>query len=224
MEGIHGVDVSWLHHSPKGTICRHTRLGLPMPGLKPLRQTSMLTSVADRNSQKVVTRTSEANGSPSQRIKPAAPEDQPDTPPRANGTAPHQHHAHLPRPSILHRAASDKSEKTDISPNGPQSQKDQKPAAPGRKSSWVASISSKFSSSKVSGGASADVSTSQPSKGAKSPPLEQPNPFGAAVSPGQKDEKLSRQVPWLFAKRNAKIFYKWWQFAWKIRWHWVRVC
>ena len=117
---------------------------------------------------------------------------QPSVGPKANGSAPIQSHHQLHRPHILNRSASDKADP----PNNAlgKSQKDPKPASPGRKSSWVSSLSSKLSGSSNAGPAKS-VEVNSPTKASKSPQFEYSNPFAAAVSPSSKDEKKAAESP-----------------------------
>ncbi|KAG8526707.1 uncharacterized protein KY384_008136 [Bacidia gigantensis] len=146
-----------------------------------------------RNAHNAATQATDADGSPAHKTASAPQNHQQDTSPKTNGitSTPHQSHTH--RPSLLHRSQSEKAEKAESPQIVPKSQKDQKPSGPGRKSSWVSSISSRFSSSKQPSTESTEVSTSPPSKPARSPSIDHSNPFGAAVSPGQKDEKKNTE-------------------------------
>lgn len=110
--------------------------------------------------------------------------------PQSNGTSTAQGHHHLHRPHILNHASSEK-----VLPPpqpAPKSPKDTKPSlsgSPGRRNSWMSSLSSKFTSTPnppPNGSIPATVPTT---KKAASPALEQPNPFGAAFTPGTKEPK-----------------------------------
>ncbi|KAK4696674.1 hypothetical protein P7C71_g1283, partial [Lecanoromycetidae sp. Uapishka_2] len=158
MEGIHGVDVSWLHHSPKD---HHTSKG----------KTATATSTEERATTESLHK---------------ADDTKEHVPSNHNGTHQSHPHGHVPRPSLLHRANSDKPEAQ--SPGSTKTPKDPRQGPPGRRNSWMTSLSSKFSSTPST---SADGSNPAPATVSKSPPSspkpEFANPFGAAVTPGAKD-------------------------------------
>ncbi|KAL9635714.1 MAG: hypothetical protein Q9164_003280 [Protoblastenia rupestris] len=153
MEEIHGVDVSWLHHSAKADFADHYAQKSSVPA---------------------------ADGHPGERttLDPAQ-SNLPSPFPEVNGASPSQSHS-------LHRSVSEKVEVPATIPA--KSQKDPKPVAPGRKSSWVSSISSKFSSSSNTAPPKA-AETHTPVKSSKSPPSEHVSSFGAAVPPSAKEKK-----------------------------------
>ncbi|KAL9103034.1 MAG: hypothetical protein Q9163_001893 [Psora crenata] len=111
--------------------------------------------------------------------------------PKVNGDSPGQSYQQH-RPDALNRSASDKAEVLATTPG--KNLKDPKPATPGRRSSWVSTISSKFSPSLYSAPPKTPE-TSPPPKSSKSPQYEHANPFGAAVSPSTKDERKAPESP-----------------------------
>lgn len=111
-------------------------------------------------------------------------------PPQANGISTAQGHHHLHRPHILNRASSEKV-LSPLQPT-PKSPKDTKPSlvgSPGRRNSWMSSLSSKFTSTSNSPSNGSLPAPAPTAKKATSPALEQPNPFGAAFTPGTKEPK-----------------------------------
>jgi len=108
---------------------------------------------------------------------------------QTNGISSSHHHL-LHRPHYINRASTDGFD----SPNGSAAKNPKEPRpgpqhSPGRRNSWMSSISSKFSSgSNPPTGSSGPVSPTA-AKPAPSPQAEQPNPFGAAVTTGARDVK-----------------------------------
>lgn len=87
MEGIHGVDVSWLHHSPKDHYSKSNSVSTPATDEKAF---------------------------PNRQI-PSQVKDDP-TAPKTNGTHSTQPHSHVHRPHLIHRASSEKIEPGPSSP------------------------------------------------------------------------------------------------------------
>ncbi|KAL6715445.1 Microtubules assembly and stabilization protein [Lecanora helva] len=162
MEGIHGVDVSWLHHSPK-----------------------------DPYANKISTPTSvDTNETPPPRKIDREPKKVEPASPKPNGTPPYQHQSHIHRPHITHRQNSEKSDAT--SPSTSRSTRDPKGGTPSRRNSWMSSISSKFSSNSNPPSTSAVATSPTATKGpSPSPTPDSSNPFGAANTPPLKDAKKS---------------------------------
>ncbi|KAI9776015.1 MAG: hypothetical protein M1835_005626 [Candelina submexicana] len=133
MEGIHGVDVSWLHHSHKehNQHSKSTYTTTPKDEATPNRE-------SEEPSPSVGEPSGDDTASP-------APPPTTQSPPSPTP----QHHSR--RPHLLNRASSEKQSSLTIS-NGGADQKAQvastKPLpSPSRRNSWMSSISSKFSSS-----------------------------------------------------------------------------
>ena len=105
--------------------------------------------------------------------------------PQAIGTSNAQGHHHLHRSHLLNRASSEK-----VLPppqTATKNTKDTKPGivgSQGRRNSWMSSLSSKFTST-----SSPQSIIAPPTKKTTSPAAEQPNPFGAAFTPGTKEPK-----------------------------------
>ncbi|MCJ1467837.1 hypothetical protein MMC07_006462 [Pseudocyphellaria aurata] len=170
MEGIHGVDVSWLHHSPKD---HHVQNAV----------SSSATTEDVQEEQAVM-------GSQEHHDKNNVPSST-----QANETSTAQGHHHLHRPHILNRATS---EKMFSSPQPvPKSIKDNKPSSagsPARRNSWMSSLSSKFTSTSNPPSNGSVPAASPTTKKATSPALEQPNPFGAAFTPGTREPKKQEPI------------------------------
>ncbi|KAL8672365.1 MAG: hypothetical protein Q9168_003161 [Polycauliona sp. 1 TL-2023] len=166
MEGVHGVDVSWLHHSPKD-ISQKDRQSVPLdPPISQAPTTPAKTTTVEETHS---TDLPETNGKP-------------------------QSNHHLHRPHLHTRPSVEKSASTPAPPaKKAKEPKSPTSAGLGRRNSWMTSISSKFSSS--TNNTPAEPSPPQPSAGKAVPSLsgslEHPNPFGAAVTPGTKEVKGS---------------------------------
>lgn len=103
---------------------------------------------------------------------------------------PHSQH-HIPLPHILSRSSSGSGKFLQSSQSSPSISKDAKlspPATSSRRNSWMSSLSSKFSSTPSSPPPSHLPATTSVAKTATGP-VEQPNPFGAAFTPGAKDAR-----------------------------------
>lgn len=87
----------------------------------------------------------------------------------------------------MNRSSSDKDEAP--AQTAVKGSKDAKLGPPGRRNSWMSSISSKFTSSSVPSPAGAGTEGPNLPKSPKSPQTEQPNPFGAAAPVGAKEIK-----------------------------------
>ncbi|KAL8809772.1 MAG: hypothetical protein Q9200_003125 [Gallowayella weberi] len=159
MEGIHGVDVSWLHHSPKDSSNKE-KATIPQP------ETVARDASATAN-------TEGTHESPAL---------------NGTSTPPSHHHLHIPhlhsRPSA-DKATSiiTPSGKKSKEPRSPTT------AGLGRRNSWITSFSSKFSSSNTPSPVEPAPVQNPGGKPTSGPSLEQSNPFGAAVTPGVKDVK-----------------------------------
>lgn len=110
--------------------------------------------------------------------------------PLANGAGTAQGHHHLHRPHILNHAGSEKV----LPPPQPatKSPKDTKSSltgSPGRRNSWMSSFSSKFTSTPNPPSSGALPAAVPATKKTTSDAIEQPNPFGAAFTPGMKEPK-----------------------------------
>lgn len=103
---------------------------------------------------------------------------------------PHSQH-HIPLPHILSRSSSGSGKVLQSSQSSPTISKDVKlspHATSSRRNSWMSSLSSKFSSTPSSPPPSHLPATTSVAKTATGP-VEQPNPFGAAFTPGAKDAR-----------------------------------
>ena len=196
MEGIHGVDVSWLHHSQKG---RHSRSGHELWRSTTLTLCEIKVNndcLSDHHAQAAVhsittpKRTEENEDT-------IASLPQHDHQPVLNSLGPSegpiplsQHHLHMPH--ILSRSSSSSGKFPQSSQLSPPLSKDAKlspPASSSRRNSWISSLSSKFSSTPNSPPPSHLPATASVAKTATVPLVEQPNPFGAAFTPGLKDAR-----------------------------------
>ncbi|KAL8995971.1 MAG: hypothetical protein Q9169_004418 [Polycauliona sp. 2 TL-2023] len=161
MEGVHGVDVSWLHHSAKDSSQKDKQPIPPDPAVTQGPTTPAKTTVDD--------------------------ETRPTDLQKTNGTPQSNHHLHRPH---LHTRPSIENPTSTAAPPAKKA-KEPKPPGLGRRNSWITSISSKFSSSANNAPAAASppqpsVGNVAPSP---SPSLERSNPFGAAATPAVKDVK-----------------------------------
>ncbi|KAL8730948.1 MAG: hypothetical protein Q9166_003738 [cf. Caloplaca sp. 2 TL-2023] len=165
MEGIHGVDVSWLHHSPKGPIDSSPKDKTTAPQSPAASQEATPTASTNGVHEKPTSDPHEPNGT----------------------THPNQH---PPRPHLHTRPGSEKATSTGITLPAKKSKEPKSPTSGGlgRRNSWITSISSKFSSNaNVTTTEPAPVQTPSVKKQTPSPSVEQSNPFGAAVTPGAKE-------------------------------------
>ncbi|KAL8708642.1 MAG: hypothetical protein Q9220_006467 [cf. Caloplaca sp. 1 TL-2023] len=168
MEEVHGVDVSWLHHSPKvpiDTLQKGTVTPSPLAG-----------AAQDGNAAAKTNGTYEKHQSDSQ---------------PTNGAPNHSSSLHLHKPHLHTHTTSEKASPTPP-PSTSKNSKEPKSSSSGplgRRNSWITSISSKFSSNSNPPSAGPAPTQPQDGKPASSPAYEQPNPFGAAVTPGAKDIK-----------------------------------
>lgn len=196
MEGIHGVDVSWLHHSQKGrhSYCGHELSPSTMLTLWEIKVTN--DCLSDHHTQAAVhsittpKRTEENEDT-------VASLPQHDHQPVLNSLGPSeapiphsQHHLHMPH--ILSRSSSSSGKSPQSSQLSPPLSKDAKlspPASSSRRNSWISSLSSKFSSTPNSPPPSHLPATASVAKTATVPLVEQSNPFGAAFTPGLKDAR-----------------------------------
>ncbi len=108
-------------------------------------------------------------------------------PSEPNGTSPAQAQHHFHRPYLLSRVSSEKVLQSPLP--SPKSPKDS-----GRRNSWMSSLSSKFSSSpnlSPNGPLPAPIPVEKKATG---PLVEQPNPFGAAFTPGMKDSRKQELI------------------------------
>lgn len=202
MEQIHGVDVSWLHHSPKGQSAIHlASLAILLhPGESDSTQTACLildilntdTAVCDidHGAQKTPVTVEEVNGASAHKTTSDPTPKSNGSPPKPNGTSHHQSplHHQLHRHSISHhpqekQEAPSRSQSTSV-------HKNEKPSALTRKTSWVSSISSKFSSTSNSSAPNKSVEPSSPAR-AKTPPVEYSNPFNTSSPVAAKESKRS---------------------------------
>lgn len=126
------------------------------------------------------------------------PEEQPNTKDvseSANGNHLHSHHSlqsHFHRPETLHREVSEKSS-SQLQPPA-KSSKDSKSGfsgSPGRRNSWMSSISSKFSSNSNSTSTGSQPSRTSFTPKNPNPQTTETNPQGALVSPHTKDTRKS---------------------------------
>ncbi|KAL8701767.1 MAG: hypothetical protein Q9224_000345 [Gallowayella concinna] len=162
MEGVHGVDVSWLHHSPKGPIDSSNKEKAPIPQPPTVAHDASATANTEGTHEK-----SALNGTP---------------------TTPSHHH--LPRPHLHTRPSADKATPA-ATPSGKKSKEPRSPSSAGlgRRNSWITSFSSKFSSSANPSPAEPALVQNPGGKPTSGTSFEQSNPFGAAVTPGAKDIK-----------------------------------
>ncbi|KAL9599582.1 MAG: hypothetical protein Q9219_003738 [cf. Caloplaca sp. 3 TL-2023] len=168
MEGVHGVDVSWLHHSPKARDNSQKDKAIISPPTAKGQDTNPNVKSSDV------------------REKPA--------PPDPSSTSPSQFQHLLHKPHLRAHSSSEKIAST-ASPST-KGAKDSKPPSSGplgRRNSWITSISSKFSSNSNTPATPPTPAPGHGGKPAQSPISEQPNPFGAAVTPGAKD--VRKQEP-----------------------------
>ncbi|KAL8662768.1 MAG: hypothetical protein Q9202_004460 [Teloschistes flavicans] len=187
MEGVHGVDVSWLHHSPKGTVTlRFSTLDQDPARLLLCRTVWLL----DHSPKEIAA----ASPPSADALGPTATATANDThknpvPDGQNGHATQPSHHHLHRPSLHTRTSSEKATSTPPSTKTSKESKSPSSGHLGRRNSWITSLSSKFSSSSTSAQPSLGPHPNEIGKPASSPDRELPNPFGAAVSPGAKGAK-----------------------------------
>ncbi|KAL8779240.1 MAG: hypothetical protein Q9194_001541 [Teloschistes cf. exilis] len=169
MEGVHGVDVSWLHHSPKEKADLSGLLDHPT---KEIAAPSPLTADASGAVSTVTTNDIQV-------------------PDIQNGHAvqPSHHPHHLHKPSLHTRPSSEKVPSTPPPTKSAKESKSPSSGHLGRRNSWITSLSSKFSSSSNSAQPSPGPNQSENGKSGSSPDRELPNPFGAAVGPGAKGAK-----------------------------------
>ncbi|KAL9028531.1 MAG: hypothetical protein Q9196_003122, partial [Gyalolechia fulgens] len=112
-----------------------------------------------------------------------SPESQP-----FHSTSPSQSQHHFHRPHLHTPLSSDKiASITSPSAKGAKDSRSPSIASPGRRNSWITSISSKFSSASNPSSTGSAPAPDPVGKPAQSPSVEQPNPFGAAFAPGTKD-------------------------------------
>ncbi|MCJ1233496.1 hypothetical protein MMC14_001454 [Varicellaria rhodocarpa] len=124
MEGIHGVDISWLHHSQKD---QRTQKSLQSPANG--------SPIADGDGGKLLESAldTSALGFPS---------------PKAVDDSAHNSHHLIHRPHLHSRQSSEKlGQATQASPKSPKESKATPVPQPTRRGSWISNISSKFSSS-----------------------------------------------------------------------------
>ncbi|KAL8644674.1 MAG: hypothetical protein Q9210_007135 [Variospora velana] len=191
MEGVHGVDVSWLHHSPKGDSAfapLATQIG-PVTPL--LYRADPLRPVDTTSKDKAAATSLPTNGSDTAwNDQPNGAHGEPASDSQGNhATSPSHAHHLLHKPSLHSRSNSDK-----IAPNPPspaKSPKEPKTASLGRHNSWITTISSKFSSNSSPSSTGPAPTRNPGGKPAQRPSVELSNPVGAAVSPGAKDVKRS---------------------------------
>ncbi|KAL8659954.1 MAG: hypothetical protein Q9226_000176 [Calogaya cf. arnoldii] len=162
--GVHGVDVSWLHHSPKDSAQRDKSVGPPVSAVSQELATTQKTIGVH---EKPATNLQDTNGTPQS-----------------------NHHIHRPH---LHTRPSAERPASTAAPPTKKAKEPRSPISGGlgRRNSWITSISSKFSSSANSAPAEPAPAQASEGKALPSPSLEKSNPFGAAVSPGAKDIKKS---------------------------------
>lgn len=196
MEGIHGVDVSWLHHSQKG---RHSHRGHELSRSTTLTLWEIKVNndcLSDHHTQAAVhTNTTPQRTEENEDTVASLP--QHDHQPVLNSLGPSeapipqsQHHLHMPH--ILSRASSSSGKFPQSSQLSPPLSKDAKlspPASSSRRNSWISSLSSKFSSTPNSPPPIHLSATASAAKTATVPLVEQSNPFGAAFTPGPKDAR-----------------------------------
>ena len=108
---------------------------------------------------------------------------------KANGASVSQDHHHLHKPHLLSRQSSEKLGSTTppSSPKSPREPKASVPPSPRRRTSWISSISSKFSSSENQPSATPPSTLNSTAKPLASPKQELANTPGAAVSSEPKD-------------------------------------
>ncbi|KAF2278814.1 RNI-like protein [Westerdykella ornata] len=129
MEDIHGVDVSWLHHSTRATEQHRSQPPARSPPTQPVEHAT------SHNPPPAAAR--EEHKEPS--TAPPVQEAYLPSPPPV--VTPPSQKVSLKRPPLLSRGSSEKT-------NGISSQTEPKPTS--RRNSWISSISSKFSSSQTS--------------------------------------------------------------------------
>lgn len=166
MEEIHGVDVSWLHHSKKGHVQKPAESSVSDSTIAP-EDDARNAGLQARDQQDI------ANGTPRSSTEREASQHQQH----------HIHHPHFPTRGVSDAPASS----SQVTPKGT---KDGKPSpSTGRRNSWMSSLSSKFSSNTSPQTATSNSTSPQANKSAQSPHLETHNAYGAAVSPGDKEVK-----------------------------------
>ncbi|KZF19664.1 RNI-like protein [Xylona heveae TC161] len=176
MESVHGIDVSWLHHSPKATAT-----------------TSEPTAAPGSNGS-----TQKGSGAPANGLNGQSHSSAPSTPTEASKP-------HLPwRSTLLSRSNSEK-HSTAASPSETLQSAQAEPQKPlQRRNSWISSISSKFSSPQSHNSNSANGTNVTKTLPAESPkvstsPNNPPdiNPFGAPVSPSAATAKGEDMTPYV---------------------------
>ncbi|KAF5016159.1 hypothetical protein F66182_12253, partial [Fusarium sp. NRRL 66182] len=163
MEGSNTVDVSWLHHSHRADQLLRTKAATSSVHEK-------TNGAADSKPER-----SGLNKETSQRLPDELPQSTRASQPKTNGT-------HTEQPPSNTRSAPEK--KAAVNPPATPVKGSAPKAVPGRRNSWISSISSKFS-----------TGTTPPGQGAApqvapklSPPVKPDiNPFGASFSPKDKD-------------------------------------
>ncbi|KAL9122812.1 MAG: hypothetical protein Q9187_000641 [Circinaria calcarea] len=167
MEGVHGVDVSWLHHSHKD------------------RRPHKLSPSASNGSTVPAARDGTLR---SAKLNDGESPDQASS--KANGASASQDHNHFHKPHLLSRPSSEKLGPTTAHPlpKSPQDPKASVPSSPRRRTSWISSISSKFTSSENQSAATPQSASSPTAKPLASPKPE-PSPTGAASPSESKDTK-----------------------------------
>lgn len=109
---------------------------------------------------------------------------------KANGASASQDHNRFHKPHLLSRPSSEKLGATtaQLSPKSPQDSKASLPSSPRRRTSWISSFSSKFTSSENQSVATPQSASSPTAKPLASPKPE-PSPTGAASSSESRDTK-----------------------------------
>ncbi|KAL8730393.1 MAG: hypothetical protein Q9181_004677 [Wetmoreana brouardii] len=160
MEGVHGVDVSWLHHSPKDSSQKEKAVNSPPP-----------------SASQYATPPATPNGTHEEQ-----------TPDHQDTQSPSTSH-HLHKPHLHSRLSSEKAVPTTPPAKSQRESKSPSPGHLGRRNSWITSLSSRFSSSSNPASTNLAPVQNPEAKPASSSGLEHPNPFGAAVAPGAKEVK-----------------------------------
>lgn len=167
MEGIHGVDVSWLHHSKKGTS-KPAEISIPD-----------LTTAANGDLE---------HGAHETESTPTASAEEP--------THHQQHHLHLPHPSKAPDRLESPAQANVKGKDGkasPQATNGGKLSPSGRRNSWMSSISSKFSSNTSPQSPSPTIP--QTSKAVQSPFKESSSQLGTTVATNEQGKHPDAAAP-----------------------------
>ncbi|KAK2764381.1 hypothetical protein FQN54_009075 [Arachnomyces sp. PD_36] len=230
MEGVHTVDVSWLHHSQKGKLFRAAVRTVDLD----IRHYHLVRSKSNSSTHGTNGDSIKASSAPETvpkelQKKEKEPNDVPPSPTRSRSvTAPastdrnSKPQSPLPQqpPPAKKPTGSDKaSDPREPTPSKPIPINTSRNASTtsvntkgsmSRRNSWISSISSKFSSGSTPPSRShAKDAQNAPDQSSPSPKVDLPNPFGAAYSPGKDEKKDDSSNPFTSsppAKSQSSFF------------------